>query len=1249
MKAVVTQPNGSRSELDPETIEESGLSSGDPLLYEDRRAIRAPLPNVQVGAEIAFEITTVDREPFFAGGALASYDWGDYLRVEESELEITHPVELALHLETRGLTPEVTEVVEGGRRRLRLKVGALDPLESSEPDLPPELLPVRQTLVSVAPSWSSVASAYAQLVDRQLLSAPLEPVLASVPTRGEPQILAAAALSAIQAKIRYTGLEFGAQAIVPARPQDVLKRGFGDCKDRALMLVAALRARGVGASVALVQSGGGVGPSEQVPGLNAFDHAIAYVEGNPPLWIDATVDGLVVGQVPPYLQGAQALIARANTRGLTTIPTASSEASTQRWVKDVYLPSFGNGRLHQEVSATGWRAYSLWSAYRELNKDERNQRLTAGLESAYGGGKISSSEFKPGKDDQTPKLHFQAEDLPQAATLDSEGSVPLSSPELFHGLPYAVRHRREKGKERQQDLLLYEAYRSEMVIRVHLPPGFVPRALPAEINARLGPAFYTRQTVPKGEVVEVNMTFDSGPRRWSAADFEAFFTALEALGDWPTLLIDHSAMKAAAAGRPAEALRLGRAVVQQQPKDAVELARLSWIHGQVGFGKEARELAKRATALDPGSFFAHFYLGLALSADLFGRSLQPGTDRSGAIAAFKEAKRLGPKYTSPLQSLAQLYERNQEMEHHGPGSEMDLAIEEYRALQKLSASKAYDLNLTWALLHAGRAEEAIAAAKGAPAGHGRNVALAIAVAKSKGLPRALETLRQEGVDPAEQQKSLLEAIRGLSLIRSYETVRDAQGLLATSVGLGDQNSVAILTRMQRIEDWARSAPPEQVAAVEFYRIGAERPRDPAAVRAALAKSSLAELDRSVRHGRGRRTGLGELEASYLEMRSSHAMMDAVNVPRRFSVDGMVSTSRFETEGDAATGYRVKIHAIGVAAQETFFLVQEEGKLKIRGWGDLAQLGAEALARVRRQDLAGARRWLAWARPLVKLESGAVADNEPFVSLEGMEGEPDAAQAEVQAAALMIHSPGTVEAAIPILERAAKGDSAWAMGAQSALAIAYVTARDFPKAERLARAQLALEPEAKRPLFRLIRALIEQARGAEAKSLLATRVEKDSANRALQSELDELLADGLGDFEAAYQRMQGRRAQSSPDPHELNAQAWLALFLPNLPGEASADAIQAATMTQFSSPAILHTLGCIYAVTEQPAEAMKVLKEILRRRDHELVPADWLIFGRIAESYGLKQTARAAYDLVEADSDQGHTSSRALAGRWRRRL
>lgn len=1249
MKAVVTQPNGSRSELDPETIEESGLSSGDPLLYEDRRAIRAPLPNVQVGAEIAFEITTVDREPFFAGGALASYDWGDYLRVEESELEITHPVELALHLETRGLTPEVTEVVEGGRRRLRLKVGALDPLESSEPDLPPELLPVRQTLVSVAPSWSSVASAYAQLVDRQLLSAPLEPVLASVPTRGEPQILAAAALSAIQAKIRYTGLEFGAQAIVPARPQDVLKRGFGDCKDRALMLVAALRARGVGASVALVQSGGGVGPSEQVPGLNAFDHAIAYVEGNPPLWIDATVDGLVVGQVPPYLQGAQALIARANTRGLTTIPTASSEASTQRWVKDVYLPSFGNGRLHQEVSATGWRAYSLWSAYRELNKDERNQRLTAGLESAYGGGKISSSEFKPGKDDQTPKLHFQAEDLPQAATLDSEGSVPLSSPELFHGLPYAVRHRREKGKERQQDLLLYEAYRSEMVIRVHLPPGFVPRALPAEINARLGPAFYTRQTVPKGEVVEVNMTFDSGPRRWSAADFEAFFTALEALGDWPTLLIDHSAMKAAAAGRPAEALRLGRAVVQQQPKDAVELARLSWIHGQVGFGKEARELAKRATALDPGSFFAHFYLGLALSADLFGRSLQPGTDRSGAIAAFKEAKRLGPKYTSPLQSLAQLYERNQEMEHHGPGSEMDLAIEEYRALQKLSASKAYDLNLTWALLHAGRAEEAIAAAKGAPAGHGRNVALAIAVAKSKGLPRALETLRQEGVDPAEQQKSLLEAIRGLSLIRSYETVRDAQGLLATSVGLGDQNSVAILTRMQRIEDWARSAPPEQVAAVEFYRIGAERPRDPAAVRAALAKSSLAELDRSVRHGRGRRTGLGELEASYLEMRSSHAMMDAVNVPRRFSVDGMVSTSRFETEGDAATGYRVKIHAIGVAAQETFFLVQEEGKLKIRGWGDLAQLGAEALARVRRQDLAGARRWLAWARPLVKLESGAVADNEPFVSLEGMEGEPDAAQAEVQAAALMIHSPGTVEAAIPILERAAKGESAWAMGAQSALAIAYVTARDFPKAERLARAQLELEPEAKRPLLRLTRALVEQGRGAEAKSLLAARVEKDSANRALQSELDELLADGLGDFEAAYKRMLGRRGQSSPDPHELNAQAWLGLFLPNLPGEASADAIQAATMTQFSSPAILHTLGCIYAVTEQPAEAMKVLKEILRRRDHELVPADWLIFGRIAESYGLKQTARAAYDLVEADSDQGHTSSRALAGRWRRRL
>src|SRR6185436_13259428 len=65
-------------------------------------------------------------------------------------------------------------------------------------------------------------------------------------------------------KVRYTGVEFGASAIVPATPGDTLARGYGDCKDKSLLLVALLRRAGIDADLALLLTG----PDPEVaPGL----------------------------------------------------------------------------------------------------------------------------------------------------------------------------------------------------------------------------------------------------------------------------------------------------------------------------------------------------------------------------------------------------------------------------------------------------------------------------------------------------------------------------------------------------------------------------------------------------------------------------------------------------------------------------------------------------------------------------------------------------------------------------------------------------------------------------------------------------------------------------------------------------------------------------------------------------------------------------------------------------------------------
>ena len=86
-------------------------------------------------------------------------------------------------------------------------------------------------------------------------------------------------------------MEFGESSLVPQFPSQTLKRGYGDCKDKAVLLAAMLRSAGVPASLALLNSGPGRDINPDLPGMGMFDHAIVYVPASgadSELWVDAT-------------------------------------------------------------------------------------------------------------------------------------------------------------------------------------------------------------------------------------------------------------------------------------------------------------------------------------------------------------------------------------------------------------------------------------------------------------------------------------------------------------------------------------------------------------------------------------------------------------------------------------------------------------------------------------------------------------------------------------------------------------------------------------------------------------------------------------------------------------------------------------------------------------------------------------------------------------------------------------------------
>lgn len=105
----------------------------------------------------------------------------------------------------------------------------------------------------------------------------------------DPATRAIAALRLVQDELRYVLLSVGTGGIYARLPQEMLATGFGDCKEKSLLLVVILRKLGVESVVALTDIDAGQGLDREVPRLGIFDHMIVRItiEGQAH-WVEPT-------------------------------------------------------------------------------------------------------------------------------------------------------------------------------------------------------------------------------------------------------------------------------------------------------------------------------------------------------------------------------------------------------------------------------------------------------------------------------------------------------------------------------------------------------------------------------------------------------------------------------------------------------------------------------------------------------------------------------------------------------------------------------------------------------------------------------------------------------------------------------------------------------------------------------------------------------------------------------------------------
>jgi transglutaminase-like putative cysteine protease len=307
---------------------ESGLEA---QMYDGTLSAVLFIEDLRVGDVVEYDYTVRGANPVLGGRFSQGVELQWSLPVRRLRFRLLWPPQRPLFVRNHGTSTAPVVDDRGGYRQYLWDLP--EPAPPEDPGDVPAWYP-RWAWVQLGELWRWAEVVEWALPLYSLPSSPSAAILAQVeawrrlPT---PSDRARAALRFVQDEVRYVGIEMGSGSHQPNRPELVLSRRFGDCKDKSLLLSALLGALGVRARPALVHTSRGRALDDWLPTPDAFNHVVTRVElDGRTLWLDPTRSAqggrLEETYFPPY---ERALVVDQATEGLSVIPVALPEQPTE--------------------------------------------------------------------------------------------------------------------------------------------------------------------------------------------------------------------------------------------------------------------------------------------------------------------------------------------------------------------------------------------------------------------------------------------------------------------------------------------------------------------------------------------------------------------------------------------------------------------------------------------------------------------------------------------------------------------------------------------------------------------------------------------------------------------------------------------------------------------------------------------------------------------------------------------------------
>jgi len=1204
IRARVIEPDGTVHQLDPEHLIESSGTEAGYLQYSERRRITAPLPGIRVGSIVEIQIVERDVRPYYAPGNFWSIDFFIDTPVPQ-HLIVEVPERMPFAHEDTGFGegPEITE--HDGVKRYTWTL----PNGSNKED---------EALVSFATggSWQKLATSYAEIWEETLTEMDFAAAIADLDIPDDPREAAAFLINHVNRKVRYTGLYLGDGAVIPTDPETVWQRGFGDCKDKAVLVTGMLRAHGIEVYPALVSTAMDIDPD--LPGMGAFNHVIIYLPGD--IWLDPTQEYSRDGTLPAGLGGGSALLVRPETTDLIEIPVSRPEDHEETTTLVYDMRDGDSGDISYHWTGKGLPETIQRRNNQGLDVDKRIEILAEALEADA----IEGFTYTPSDDYSVPwsesyravRSGFQYGDQNEAQVL-----IPIHwviqdlAPYLFYDIE-------------DEDQMRFEVDRPglyHMDATMNPPEGFVLTEKPEDFEIEGGPLHMSLRT-SEGTPMRARFTLRIEAGAWDPESFQhVALETWEHIDDLPLFTWQHESTQLAAAGKQREAIDLLRAQVIEDPSSIPARLRLGDMFEVLGMLEPARALIGSAFALRPDDPALQHQLVYILMHGYFGNELVGDIPREELRAL---VDRVATRENLDPQSQA-LLAINTEQDtygyHHTDREELDKAHRFYEAMGDSIVAEGYGNNLLINRFVAGDYDTVRRRLEIGEANFAKGMELAITMLSRGKLAYARKT--RDIATPLQRTIAVAHASDLLARGRKYPESKEA---LESLTELADN------PRMKaRFEVLDRARP------IDLDALPADDPISPVKKAVAYYLSDQTRsmidtctVDTDSLDRLGRLPSIGKIA---FPMRKQ-AFMAGITLPHhRDIVLALLDFSSREVENGVHL-VTMSMHRNPDFLEETFFVVETEEGYKIL----TAIWEIEAVAES--VHAAYARDEPEWARLLVatylKRNPSGMMDLGLNImgDLFGLDSDkPDDRAIQVMTTPPGLHSRKDMSYVKKLIAGAEDEETRQLLRMLRAESLFYAGKQDKAIGiwQELIEASAEEKEERNRVREHLAQKLAEAGRFAEAKQQLELLIEDrgDQFNMIHRDRVD--LAVRSGDLAGARTIIEEHR-EARLSSLNLRA-AWLSLF----EGEGLTREIELLEEKEESTASGLaiafqtvgnDVLACLYARVGRIDEAIARLEQ---RAENDNRPEpddkDWLVYGIIAEELGFPGYARAYYQRVAKPS------------------